>query len=76
MATVLLLMARDPARWSEWLAVLAAACLLSGIILFHSSNLIRILGDRVLSVTERLTGMIRTTVAVEMFLSAIRTLYR
>ncbi len=76
MATVLLLMAREPARWPEWLLALAAACLLSGIILFFSSGLIRLLGERVLAATERLMGMILTTVAVEMFLNALRTLYR
>jgi multiple antibiotic resistance protein len=75
MATVLLLMAREPARWTEWLAALAAACLLSGLILFFSSGLVRLLGERVLVATERLMGMILTTVAVEMFLSAVRTLY-
>ncbi len=75
MATVLLLMAREPARWPEWLAALAAACILSGVILFFSSGLIRLLGERVLVATERLMGMILTTVAVEMFLAALRTLY-
>ncbi len=74
MAAVLLLMSRDPGRWPEWLAALAAACLLSGLILFSASNLIRLVGDRVLFATERLMGMILTTVAVEMFLSALRTL--
>ncbi|OHE26027.1 MAG: hypothetical protein A3J94_04525 [Syntrophus sp. RIFOXYC2_FULL_54_9] len=72
MATVLLLMARDPARWPEWLAALTGACLLSGVILFFSSGLIRLLGERVLVATERLMGMILTTVAVEMFFSALR----
>ena len=75
MATVLLLMAREPARWPEWLAALAAACFLAGVILFFSSSLINILGERVLVATERLMGMILTTVAVEMFLSAVRVLY-
>ncbi|MDA8125106.1 MAG: MarC family protein [Deltaproteobacteria bacterium] len=75
MATVLLLMAREPTRWPEWLAALAAACLLAGLILLYSSRLIQLLGERVLVATERLMGMILTTVAVEMFLSALRTLY-
>lgn len=75
MATVLLLMAREPERWPAWLAALTAACLLAGIILLFSSQLIRLLGERVLVATERLMGMILTTVAVEMFLSAVRTLY-
>jgi MarC family membrane protein len=75
MATVLLLMTREPERWPEWLAALAAACLLSGIILLFSSRLVRLLGERVLVATERLMGMILTTVAVEMFLSALKTLF-
>jgi multiple antibiotic resistance protein len=74
MATVLLLMARDPNRWPEWLASLAGACLFSGIILYFSSGLIRLLGERVLVATEQLMGMILTTVAVQMFLSALRTI--
>jgi MarC family membrane protein len=75
MATVLLLMTREPERWQEWLAALAVACLLSGVILLFSSRLIRLLGERVLVATERLMGMILTTVAVEMFLSALKTLF-
>jgi multiple antibiotic resistance protein len=75
MATVLLLMARDPGRWFEWLIALAAACLVTGIILLCSSRLIDLLGERVLVATERLMGMILTTIAVEMFLSAWKTLY-
>jgi multiple antibiotic resistance protein len=75
MATVLLLMTREPDRWPEWLAALAAACLLSGIILLFSSRLVSLLGERVLVATERLMGMILTTVAVEMFLSALKTLF-
>lgn len=74
MATVLLLMAREPSRWLEWLAALAAACLASGVILFFSGSLIRLLGERVLVATERLMGMILTTVAVEMFVAAARRL--
>ena len=33
LATVLLLMAREPSRWLEWLIALAAACFVSGVIL-------------------------------------------
>jgi multiple antibiotic resistance protein len=76
LATVLLLMARDPARWLDWLIALAAACALCGIILLLSNRLISLLGERVLVAIERLMGMILTTVAVEMFLSAVKAVYR
>jgi multiple antibiotic resistance protein len=72
MATVLLLMARDPARWLDWLMALIAANVLSGIILFSASSVMRMVSHRVLIAIERLMGMILTTVAVEMFLSGLR----
>jgi len=72
MATVLLLMARDPARWLEWLIALIAASFVSGVILLASSYLMRIASPRVLIATERLMGMILTTVAVEMFIGGLR----
>ena len=75
MATVLLLMARDPSRWLDWLIAIITAGLLSGVILFFSSYLIQIVGVRVLIAMERLMGMILTTVAVEMFISAIQNLF-
>lgn len=71
-ATVLLLMARDPARWMEWLAALFGAWLASGAILVAAVSLARIPGPRILSAVERLMGMLLTTVAVQMFLSGMR----
>lgn len=72
MATVILLMAREPDRWLEWLAALLAAWLLSGGVLLLSSRLSRLLGERGLSALERLMGLLLTTVAVEMLVSGIR----
>lgn len=72
MATVILLMAREPGRWPEWLAALLAAWLLSGMVLLLSSRLSRLLGERGLSALERLMGLLLTTVAVEMLVSGIR----
>ncbi len=72
MTTAILLMARDSSRWLEWLAALVAAWVISSIILLFSHSLSRLLGDRGLTAIERLTGMILTTVAVEMFITGVR----
>lgn len=71
MATVLLLMAREPDRWPEWLAAVLAAWLVSGAILLLAGFFSRILGRRGLTALERLMGMLLTTVAVQMFLQGI-----
>jgi len=71
-ATVILVMARNPARWYEWLIALIGAWSISGIILLLSDRLSRFLGHRGLIAIERLMGMILTTVAVEMFIHGIR----
>jgi multiple antibiotic resistance protein len=71
-ATVILVMARNPARWYEWLIALIGAWSIAGIILLLSDRLSRFLGHRGLIAIERLMGMILTTVAVEMFIHGIR----
>jgi len=74
-ATVILLMAKDPTRWPEWLLALFCAWLGSGTLLLFSGRLSLLLGDRVLKAIERLMGMILTAVAVEMFVKGIRTAF-
>ena len=73
-ATVLLLMAREPARWLEWFTALICAWFLSGIILLFSDNISNVVGNRVLTAIERLMGMLLTMVAVEMFMKGVRQL--
>jgi multiple antibiotic resistance protein len=74
-ATVILLMAKDPTRWPQWLLALFCAWLGSGSLLLFSGRLSLLLGDRVLKAIERLMGMILTAVAVEMFVKGIRTAF-
>ncbi|MCG6536791.1 MAG: hypothetical protein L7F78_19310, partial [Syntrophales bacterium LBB04] len=74
MATILLLMAREPARWPEWLLALFLAWLSTGIIVLTSAKLHRLLGDQVLSALEHLMGMLLITVAVEMFIKGLQQL--
>jgi small neutral amino acid transporter SnatA (MarC family) len=68
----MLLIAREPSRWFEWLLSLVCAWLISGIILLWSGALGRILGPKVLEASERLMGMLVTAVAVEMLVAGIR----
>jgi multiple antibiotic resistance protein len=73
-ATELLLMAREPHRWPEWLLALLIAWLAAGIILILSAKLNRLLGERGLLALQRLMGLILTTIAVEMFVSGLQTI--
>lgn len=72
LASVLLIMSREPERWAEWVIALLLAWTLSGIILLVSSGLRRFLGERGLVAMERLMGMILTAIAVQMFMTGIR----
>jgi len=69
MATELLLMNREPDRWSEWLLAIFLAWLACSVILFFASGLRRYLTDRGLIAIERLMGMVLVTVAVQMLLT-------
>ncbi|HEX7382222.1 MAG TPA: MarC family protein [Nevskiaceae bacterium] len=70
-ATVLLLMSREPTRWPEWLAALFVAWLVGAVILLGGSFLHRMLGARGLVAMERLMGLILVTVGVQMLLDGV-----
>lgn len=74
-ATVLLLMARQPSRWPEWLLSLVAAWMISGAVLLFSGKFSHWLGDRGLSAVQRLMGLLLTTVAVQMGLTGLREFF-
>ncbi len=76
MTTVLLLMAREPHRWWEWLLAVLLAWLVSGAILLTASFFSHILGRRGLTALERLMGMLLTTVAVQMFLQGLQQFWK
>ena len=71
-ATVLLMMSREPWRWLQWLMSLVTAWLLSLVILLSSGCLHRWLGARGLAALERLMGLLLTAVAVQMFISGVQ----
>src|SRR5690606_29127253 len=66
MASVMLLVSTEPARWPVWLAALALAWAVSAAILLLSNRLAAFLGERGLIAIERLMGMVLTAIAVEM----------
>ena len=76
MATLMLLMARDPDDWPQWLAALLLAWTASSIILLLANPLARLLGKRTLIAIERLMGLVLTAVAVEMLINGIEQAYR
>lgn len=72
MATVLLLVSREPSRWPAWLGALTAAWILSAVILMLGGRLSRLLGQKGLVALERLMGLVLVAVAVQMFLEGLR----
>lgn len=73
LATVLLLVARDPAQTWRWLAAIAVVMALSSIVLAFSERIMRLLGERVTLAFERLLGLVLAAVAVELVLRGVKT---
>jgi len=70
-SAVLLISNREPARWPEWLAALAVAWFVSGLILMSAGLLSRVLGNIVLIAIERLMGMLLVAIALQMLMTGI-----
>ena len=71
-AAVILLMAKEPNRWIEWVFVVFVASLISGIILISSEALGSKLGNRALMAIERLMGIFLIMVSVDFILDGIK----
>jgi small neutral amino acid transporter SnatA (MarC family) len=71
LATELLLMNREPARWGEWWIALTVAWAGTSAILLLGSRLRKRLGARGMIAIERLMGMILVAIAVQMFLTGV-----
>ena len=71
LATELLFMTREPHRWPVWLGAVVLAWLASAVILYFSSHLRTILGDRGLTAVERLMGMLLVIVGVQMLMAGV-----
>lgn len=73
LATVLLLVSRDPQRTLAWVAAIAVAMAVSAVILAFAERLQHWLGERVTVAFERLMGLVLAAIAVELMLRGIKT---
>ncbi len=76
LATLLLLMSREPQRWPEWLLALSAAWLASAIILVLGNYIGELLGPRGLLALERLMGLLLVALAVQMSIDGLQVALR
>jgi multiple antibiotic resistance protein len=76
LATLLLLMSREPERWPEWLLALSCAWLASAIILVLGGYIGDFLGRRGLLAIERLMGLLLVALAVQMSIEGLRVALR
>jgi len=72
LATLLLLMSREPARWPAWLGALTCAWIASAAILVMGGRIGGFFGKRGLTALERLMGLLLVALAVQMFLEGLR----
>lgn len=71
LATVLLMMSREPSRWLTWIGAVFAAWALCLPIMLASTVLRKLLGTRGLTAVERLMGLLLVTIAVQMMMDGI-----
>ena len=71
MAAVMLMANSDPGRLADWTLALLLAWFGTAVILFFSTYLYKLLGQRVLVAVERLMGMLLVALSVQMFLDGI-----
>lgn len=75
-ATVLLLVSREPHRLWEWLAALSVAMAISALVLGFAEKIADFLGEKVTLAFERLMGLVLTAIAIEMLLAGIQKFVR
>lgn len=73
LATVMLMVSRDPSHRVAWVVALTAAMLVTTIVLAAAHHLQRVLGERGMLAVERLMGLVLTALAVQMLLDGVRT---
>jgi MarC family membrane protein len=71
LATVLLLVSREPQRVFEWVGALSLATLASAVVMISAQRISRWIGKRGMIAMERLMGLVLTAIAVEMLLEGI-----
>jgi len=72
LATVLLLVSREPAHTVQWVVAIGVAMMVSALVLAFAEKLQQVLGERATAAFERLMGLILAAVAVELMLRGVR----
>ena len=72
LATVMLMVSREPAKLGVWVAAMTAAMLVSATLLILGEKIEKLLGKRAMEAIERLMGLILTAIAVEMLLGGLK----
>jgi MarC family membrane protein len=72
LATVMLMVSREPAKLGIWIGAMTAAMIVSAILLVMGEKIEGWLGKRAMEAIERLMGLILTAIAVEMLLGGIK----
>lgn len=72
LATVMLLVSREPSRWPEWIAAIAVVMAVCAVVLVFADRLQQWLGEKVTAAFERLMGLVLAAVAVELLLQGVR----
>jgi MarC family membrane protein len=72
LATVMLMVSREPGKLTIWIGALTAAMLATAAILALGPRIERFLGKQGMEALERLMGLILTAIAVEMLLGGIK----
>jgi len=73
LATVMLMVSRDPAHRLAWVVALTIAMTVTTVVLLGAHRLQRALGERGMIAVERLMGLVLTALAVQMLLDGVRT---
>ena len=71
LATVLLLVSREPQRVLDWVAALSLAMLVSTVVMVSAQRISGWISRRGVIAIERLMGLVLTAIAVEMLLTGI-----
>ena len=72
LATVMLMVSRNPSQRLAWVVALTAAMAAATIVLVAAYRLQRVLGERGMIAVERLMGLVLTALAVQMLLDGVR----
>ena len=72
MATVLLLASGQPDRVWHWVGALTVAMAVSALVLLMADRIRRLVGDSVVTATEKLMGLVLTAIAIEMLLDGLK----